>query len=104
MGHLIQVSSHASELFDELGKDPADFLKCSNFIRRGNGCSSDCADDIVATLANDIDTCTELFEASFGGDSGEDFYDREEEFLKLAQLRGYSLETARSAFKRFLNS
>ena len=68
------------------------------------GISSDCADDIVATLANDIDTCTELFEASFGGDSGEDFYDREEEFLKLAQLRGYSLETARSAFKRFLNS
>ena len=68
------------------------------------GIDSDCADDIVATLGSDIDTCKDLFEASFGGTCNEDFYDREEEFLKLAQLRGYSLETARSAFRQFLNS
>ena len=67
------------------------------------GIDADCADDIVASLDSDTDTCLSLFEAYFGG-SSEDYFDREEEFYKLAQLRGYSMETARSAFKRFLDS
>lgn len=65
------------------------------------GIDPDCSDEIVASLSSDTDTCLSLFEASFGNCSGEDFTDREEEFLKLAALRGYSLETARSAFRTF---
>jgi SOS response regulatory protein OraA/RecX len=68
------------------------------------GISSDCAEEVVATLGNDTDTCTELYEASFGNGFDEDYSVREDEFLKLAQQRGYSLETARSAFYRFLDS
>ena len=65
------------------------------------GIDPDCSDEIVASLGSDTDTCLSLFEASFGKCSGEDYSDREEEFLKLAALRGYSLETARSAFRAF---
>ena len=36
--------------------------------------------------------------------SGEDYSERQEEFVKLAVLRGYSLETAVSAFRKFLDS
>ena len=65
------------------------------------GIDPDCSDEIVASLGSDTDTCLSLFEASFGKCSGEDYSDREEEFLKLAALRGYSLETAISAFRVF---
>ena len=60
-----------------------------------------CADGIVATLGNDTDTCLSLYEASFGAPS-DNSYDREEEFIKLAALRGYGLETAKSAFRSYL--
>ena len=65
------------------------------------GIDPDCADDIVATLGSDTDTCLSLFEATYGSGSGEDYFDREEELLKLANLRGYSLEASRSAFRSF---
>lgn len=65
------------------------------------GIDPDLSDEIVASLGSDTDTCLSLFEASFGKCSGEDYSDREEEFLKLAALRGYSLETALSAFRAF---
>ena len=68
------------------------------------GIDSDCADQIIETLDSDADTCLKLYEASFGTSADEDMFDREEEFLKLAALRGYSLETARSAFKSYLDS
>ena len=68
------------------------------------GIASDCADEIIASLDSDNNTCLQLFEASFGGDNNDDFSDREDEFMKLAQLRGYSLETARTAFRLFLDS
>ena len=60
-----------------------------------------CSDEIVATLGSDTDTCLSLFEASFGAPS-DDSYEREDEFLKLAALRGYGLETARTAFRLYL--
>ena len=66
------------------------------------GIDPDCADTVTASLPDDSDTCKALFEASFGKNCGDDVSDREEEFLKLAQLRGYSPETARSAFKRYM--
>ena len=65
------------------------------------GIDPDCADDIVATLGSDTDTCLSLFEATYGSGSGEDYFDREEELLKLAKLRGYSLEASRAAFRSF---
>ncbi|MCR5327392.1 MAG: RecX family transcriptional regulator [Saccharofermentans sp.] len=68
------------------------------------GIGTDCADQIIETLDSDADTCLKLYEASFGTSSDEELFDREEEFLKLAALRGYSLETARSAFKSYLDS
>lgn len=64
------------------------------------GIGQDCAEDIVATLASDKDTCLSLFEASFGSGC-DDAEDREVEFIKLAQLRGYDLETARTAYKMY---
>ena len=63
-----------------------------------------CADEITVTLENDVDTCVRLFEASFGSCSGNDIADREEEFLKLAKLRGYSPETASKSFRLFQES
>lgn len=68
------------------------------------GIDSNCADDIVATLDRDDHTCLQLFIASFSGGNKDDYYDREDEFYKLAQLRGYNIETARTAYKMFLDS
>lgn len=68
------------------------------------GISSDCAEEVVDSLDDDLDTCAALYEASFGKSIEEVNIDSEDEFLKLAQLRGYSLETARSALYRFLDS
>ena len=67
------------------------------------GIDSGCADAVVSSLGNDTDTCLSLYEASFGSSSGGDMSDREEEFIKLAGLRGYDLETARSAFRHYLD-
>ena len=64
------------------------------------GIGSDIADDVVASLPDDVDTCKTLYEASFVP-SGEEYSDREDEFIKLAQLRGYGIETARTAFRQF---
>ena len=66
------------------------------------GIDSDCADEVVAGLASDAETCKALYEASFGS-VPEDAAGREEEFLKLAQKRGYGLEAARSAFRLYLD-
>ena len=66
------------------------------------GIDTDVADDVVASLPSDVDTCKALFEASFGP-SDEEHLDRENEFIKLAQLRGYGVETARTAFRQFLD-
>ena len=67
------------------------------------GIDSDIAEDIVAGLESDVDTCKNLFEANFG--TPEDGYsDREDEFIKLAQLRGYGIETSRKAFRIYLDS
>ena len=68
------------------------------------GINSDCADDIVSGLDSDTNTCLQLFDASFPGGSKEDYLEREDEFFKLAQLRGYNNETARTAFKMFIDS
>ncbi|SDY06604.1 SOS response regulatory protein OraA/RecX, interacts with RecA [Ruminococcaceae bacterium YAD3003] len=68
------------------------------------GIDSNCADDIVATLDCDAHTCLQLYIASFSGGNRDDYYDREDEFYKLAQLRGYNIETARTAYKMFLDS
>ncbi len=59
------------------------------------------ADVIVSDLESDADTCKLLYEASFGSPD-ENSFDRQDEFLKLAQLRGYGLETARKAFRLYL--
>ena len=67
------------------------------------GIDSDISEDIVAGLDSDVDTCKSLYEASFGAPE-EGYSDREEEFIKLAQLRGYGLETARKAFRLYLDS
>ncbi len=67
------------------------------------GIDSDISEDIVAGLDSDVDTCKSLYEASFGAPE-EGYSDREEEFIKLAQLRGYGLETSRKAFRLYLDS
>lgn len=66
------------------------------------GIDPDIADDVVATLPDDDATCKSLFEANFGAPD-EDSPDREEEFIRLAQLRGYGIETARTAFRQYLD-
>ena len=67
------------------------------------GISSDVAEEIVSGLDSDVDTCKSLYEANFGTpDEGSS--DREDEFIKLAQLRGYGLETSRKAFRLYLDS
>ena len=65
------------------------------------GIDEECAEIVVSELDSDTVTCKSLYEANFGS-SDEDSFDRQDEFIKLAQLRGYSLETARSAFRRYL--
>ncbi|MBR3082314.1 MAG: RecX family transcriptional regulator [Clostridiales bacterium] len=67
------------------------------------GIDSDIAEDITSELDSDVDTCRTLYEASFGAPE-ESYSDREEEFIKLAQLRGYGLETSRKAFRMYLES
>ena len=67
------------------------------------GIDPDIAEDIAASLDSDVDTCKALFDASFGTPD-EGTSDREEEFIKLAQLRGYSLEVSRKAFRLYLDS
>lgn len=66
------------------------------------GIDSDIAEDIASELEGDVDTCKSLYEASFGIPE-EDYSDREDEFIKLAQLRGYGVETARTAFRLYLD-
>ena len=65
------------------------------------GIDEECADLVVDDLESDIYTCKALFEANFGSPD-EDSSDREDEFLKIAVLRGYSMETARKAFRLYL--
>ena len=65
------------------------------------GIDEECADLVVDDLESDIDTCKALFDANFGSPD-EDSSDREDEFLKIAVLRGYSMETARKAFRLYL--
>ena len=65
------------------------------------GIDEECADIVVDDLESDIDTCKALFDANFGS-LDEDSPDREDEFLKIAVLRGYSMETARKAFRLYL--
>ena len=65
------------------------------------GIDEECADIVVDDLESDIDTCKALFDANFGRPD-EDSSDREDEFLKIAVLRGYSMETARKAFRLYL--
>ena len=67
------------------------------------GIDADCADLVVDSLESDKDTCKSLYEASFGSPA-DDSRDREDEYVKLACLRGYSMETARSAFIAYLES
>ncbi len=68
------------------------------------GISPECSDEIIVSLDSDADTCLSLFKAVYGNSSGEDYSERQDEFVKLAGLRGYSLETAVSAFRKFLDS
>ena len=67
------------------------------------GIDSNIAEDIAAGLDSDVDTCKLLYEASFGAPE-ESYSDREEEFIKLAQLRGYGLEASRKAFRTYMDS
>ena len=67
------------------------------------GIDSDIAEEIAAGLDDDVDTCKSLYEANFGTPE-EDYSDREDEFIKLAQLRGYGLELSRKAFRMYLDS
>lgn len=65
------------------------------------GISSDCADEVVSGLDSDINTCKNLYEATYGS-APEDASDREDEFIKLAVKRGYGIEAARTAFRLYL--
>ena len=67
------------------------------------GIATDIADDVVAGLPDDVDTCKSLFEAGFGA-PGKEYSDREVEFIKLAKSRGYDLDTAMKAFRLYLGS
>jgi len=67
------------------------------------GIDSDIAEEIASGLDSDVDTCKLLYEASFGSPE-EDYFDREDEFIKLAQLRGYGLEASRKAFRMYMES
>lgn len=67
------------------------------------GISSEIAEEIASGLDSDVETCKSLYEANFGTPE-EGYSDREDEFIKLAQLRGYGLETSRKAFRLYLDS
>ncbi|MBR3465421.1 MAG: hypothetical protein IKH23_10140, partial [Clostridiales bacterium] len=66
------------------------------------GINSEISEDIVAGLDSDVDTCKSLFEANFGAPE-EGYSEREDEFLKLARLRGYSVDTALKAYRNYLS-
>ena len=66
------------------------------------GIDPDCAEEVVTGLESDVDTCKMLYEANFG-EPQDDSADREAEYIKLAQMRGYSQETSRSAFRLYLD-
>ena len=65
------------------------------------GIDPEYADLVVGELDSDTDTCKSLYEANFGSPD-EESSGREGEFLKIAGLRGYSMETARKAFRLYL--
>lgn len=65
------------------------------------GIGQECAEEVVASLDSDVDTCLSLYRSSFGSCNEDDLSDREDEFIKLAVLRGYGVETAIKAFKMF---
>lgn len=65
------------------------------------GIDPEYADLVVDELGSDTDTCKSLYEAYFGSPD-EESSGREDEFLKIAGLRGYSMETARKAFRLYL--
>jgi len=68
------------------------------------GIDPEYADVVYDELESDKDTCLSLFKANFGEYPEEDTFDRENEFLKLAALRGYGIEVARRAFRLYLES
>ena len=57
------------------------------------GIKESIAEETVASLDDDVTTCKLLFDASF--DSAEE---DKNEFLKLAKLRGYSMESSLKAY------
>lgn len=65
------------------------------------GVESDIADDVVSSLPDDVDTCKSLYEANYG--LPDDDSDREDEYIRLAQLRGYGVETAKTAYRNYLS-
>jgi SOS response regulatory protein OraA/RecX len=56
------------------------------------------ADEISCSLEDDVTTCKLLFDASFKTEGTD-----KEEFLKLAKLRGYSLESGNKAYALWLS-
>jgi len=66
------------------------------------GIDPDIAENLASELKSDVDTCKSLYEAGFGVPD-ESSSDREEEFIKLARLRGYDFETAVKAFRIYLS-
>lgn len=68
------------------------------------GINTDIADEIVDGLPSDSDTCESLFEATYSGVSEAGYSEMEDEFLKLAALRGYGIESALKAYRNFLES
>ena len=62
------------------------------------GIKEDIAEDISSSLEDDVTTCKKLFDASFTqGDKDI------EAFLKLANLRGYTMESAYKAYELWLS-
>ena len=61
------------------------------------GIKESIAEEIAASLDDDVTTCKRLFDASFNSaDTDKD------EFLKLAKLRGYTMETSLKAHSLWL--
>ena len=62
------------------------------------GIKESIAEEIASSLDDDVTTCKRLFDASFNSaDTDKD------EFLKLAKLRGYSMETSLKAHSLWLS-
>ena len=62
------------------------------------GIKEDIAEEIISSLEDDVTTCKKLFDASFTSDGI-----AKEEFLKLAKLRGYSMESACKAYDLWIS-